>query len=194
MKTITIGFSHSNKQLYLLNRKNNMSKKLIVGFSRPKAFFEPFSWLIRLVQWTSYSHAYVRFYLESTNQWIVLQASGLKVNMVTWEHFRQIEVIAKEFEFDITDRKNSKIISWSFNKLVLPYNLLSVFGIGLILLFKTFGIKIGNPFSGKGSLFCSELADIVVSEFLGAHINELPYDVTPKDLFTYLEKYHKLNE
>ena len=165
--------------------------KIIIGFSRPNGWFEPFSYLIRLVQgWSPYSHAYVRFYLESSNQWIVLQASGLKVNMITWENFQKIEIIVKEFEISMTSEKHARFLRWAFLKLGIPYGVLPVIGIGIVLFLKMLGITVKNPFPrGQSELFCSELVDYTLLYFTRLPLEEYPDVTTPKDLMDLLTKY-----
>ena len=77
-------------------------ESIIVGFSRPKAWFEPFSWLIRAVTGSQFSHAYIRFYSEEYNRWLVYQASGLKVNFIGQTMFDGAETVYEEFTVPVT--------------------------------------------------------------------------------------------
>ena len=75
--------------------------EIIVGFSRPKSGFEPFSWLIRAVTKSPFSHAYIRFYSEEYDRWLIFQASGAKVNFIGQTMFDGIETIYEEFNVPV---------------------------------------------------------------------------------------------
>src|SRR5579863_3037387 len=96
----TIPYSSKNsvdeKRTYT-NDSEPLMKNLTVGFSRSSGTFPIFSWLIMLVQQTNYSHCYLKYTDEVTNKVMVLQASGLQVNLVSYDFFLTKETVIKEF-------------------------------------------------------------------------------------------------
>lgn len=162
---------------------------LTVGFSRPKKWFSPFSWIIRLVQQTSYSHVYIKFYSAKYRRFLVYQASGLKVNFIGWDKFQQEEIIIKEFNLDTTENAKYNMICYAIDKVGSSYSMKEVLGAGLVLLFRTFNKKIDNPFNdGEQSFFCSQLVDYILKDFIDFKIPFDPSIVLPKDIYNYLEK------
>lgn len=158
-----------------------------IGFSRPKALFAPFSWVIRLFQgWTSYSHVYVRFWNQEAQRWVVYQASGTSVNMIGWEKFQINEIITDEFEIEVSDKSSGKIRSMMIDLLGTPYGILDVIGMGIVILINKLGFKVYNIFASKQySMVCSKLAYEIADKIVPIP-EEDPDLVTPKDMFNLL--------
>lgn len=162
-----------------------------IGFTRPKSWFNPFSWLIRLVECTSYSHVYIRFSIEDKN--VVFQASGLLVNFIQWENFLKKESLIKEFKLEILDESRKKLIDYAFNELGTPYSIKEILGLVIVLIYRLFNKKITNPFADQEkSFFCSELAECVIANFVDSSINLDPDTALPKDIYEYLDKYESI--
>ena len=158
---------------------------IIIGFSRPKGWFEPFSWLIRLFLWTPYSHVYIRFHSDAYDSDLVFQASSLQVNFYAWSVFQAKEDVIKEFVIPVTSETKLSVIKFAMANVGQPYNLTGALGVAIVWLAMRFGFRIANPISGAGD-FCSQIAGQILNELMGQHIN-LPLDViTPKDIFRYL--------
>jgi hypothetical protein len=159
---------------------------LTIGFSRPKGWFEPFSWLIRLVMWTPYSHVYVRFHSDPYDSDLVFQASSLQVNFYGLSIFQSKEDVIREFTIPVSSETKLAMIKDAMAVVGTPYNLAGVFGMLLVLSAALFGKKIPNPISGAGD-FCSQLIGKVMTEFLGDNL-QIPLNaITPKDEYEYLE-------
>src|SRR5258708_2144045 len=102
-------------------------KTIKVGFSRPKAWFVPFSWLIRLCLKTPYSHVYIKTHSDSLNRDIIYQASGLQVNFVGNILFESKENIVKEFSLDISDEIYTNMMQDSIDIAGGPYSMWQIF-------------------------------------------------------------------
>lgn len=164
------------------------SNNIIIGFSRPKGGFIPFSWLIKWGEETDYSHVYLRFYSKSYDRWLVYQASGSKVNFIGWEKFQEEEIIVREFSVSINPESQQKMVQYCIDSIGLPYSLKGVLGIGIVLLYRKFGKNIKNPFNeGPNNLWCSKAVEYLLP-FFNMNLDVDPNLVMPKDVYEYLEK------
>lgn len=156
-------------------------RKIQIGFSRPKKVFPIFSWAIRLVEWTSYSHVYVKSFSSIADEFLVYQASGTQVNFMGFCYFSRVAHVVKEFEFEISEEAHKAYLKWAIRMSGAPYGLKAVLG---ILLVRCFNLK-RNPLSdGEKTWFCSELAGRVLSDFMGAHFPPEELEMAgPKKLF-----------
>ena len=157
---------------------------IIIGFSRPKAWFEPFSWLIRLLTWCPFSHAYIKYYNSYANKWEVFQASGLKLNFVGYPMFESIEDIYKEFEIPISSVTKLKTIQYAIDEVGSPYGVGQIFGFLAVLFMRIFGKQIKNPFYSSSSFVCSELVADILNEIEGTSLDSSA--MTPKDVYNYV--------
>lgn len=139
-------------------------RKMWVGFSKPKGWFKPFSWAIRLVEGTPYSHVYFRIYSESIGLDLIYQASGTQVNFMGITHFENQAICLAEFELPDVDGDDYK----SFMREAVinagaAYSTKQPLGIFLI---KVFNLR-KNPFrNGKAAWVCSELVGYVLCKIL----------------------------
>lgn len=160
---------------------------IVIGFSRPLGWFEPFSWLIRLVYWSSYSHAYVRFELPHEKRNIVAQASGLSVNFISDTNFDVKEVIYKEFTFPIDCDKKLALIQFVIDQLGKPYSVKGILGMAFVRIGQLLHIKINSPFAyDQTEDFCSEMTAYIAENFVGIKINQPVANLAPKDLYNIL--------
>jgi len=157
---------------------------IIVGFSTPKSGFQPFSWLIRLVTWAPMSHAYIRYYDNYTQRWVIFQASGLKVNLIGQTMFDSAEKIIAEFELPISDATKQRVVQDAIDKLGSPYGNMQIVGFACVMLMRLFGRTISNPFASSSSFFCSELTDDELAQMGISGLN--PSCTSPKDLYNFL--------
>ena len=161
--------------------------QLIVGFSKPKAFFEPFSWLIRLAYWSPVSHAYVKLNLNELNKQIIFQASGLSINLIGQDEFAYKENVYKEFTFPITDQNRIALIGFAIDQLGKSYSVLGVCGIALVRVCKLLGININNPVSySQSSAFCSELTAYILENYEGLQLGDVA-NLSPSQLLTLIQ-------
>ncbi len=158
--------------------------EIIVGFSRPKAWLEPFSWLIRLVTWSPISHAYIRFFDEEHNRWIVFQASGLKVNFIGQIMFDNAEDIYAEFSVPVSDSMKSSVVQGAIDKCGSSYGIGQIFGFAWVLMMRMLGKSVSNPFYSASSFVCSELVGDVLIEIGEGNLD--PSAMTPKDMLNFM--------
>lgn len=160
---------------------------LKVGFSRPCGGFKPFSWLIRAVDQTPYSHVYIKFYAAKYDRWMVYQASGNFVNFFGPEAFAEEATVIEEFDIEVCDEVRTKVVLFAIDHAGFPYDLKSVFGIAAVKAVGLFGKKIDNPFStGDNSFFCSKLVAAILIDIVGESIKGSIDTLTPKDIYGYL--------
>lgn len=159
---------------------------LFVGFSRPSGWFEPFSWLIRLVCWSPYSHAYIKYFDSYANRWIIFQASGLKVNFIGHELFSTEEFICGEFEIPITSDIKLSTIQFAIDNVGTPYGVLQIAGFVWVLLANLFGNKVKNPLYSGSSWFCSEIVTQILDQIKSIGDTMDPSTATPKDVYNFL--------
>lgn len=158
-----------------------------VGFSRPKhRFFPIFSWLIRTVQKTEYSHTYVSWVSSKSCIPIVYEASGTMVHFVSRRLFDEHVETIHEYELDITDEHYKELIKFCLINAGVSYGIRQVFGMVLV---KLFNLK-KNPFSdGKKSQVCSELVGYILNDALSANLT-LDLDIAgPKEIKDFLDTY-----
>ena len=158
--------------------------KIVVGFSRPKGWFEPFSWLIRLVTWAPMSHAYIKYYDAYVGRWIIYQASGLKVNFIGEAAFDNAEDVIAEFNLSISDATQQKLVQGAVDTLGSPYGIWQVVGYLWVFLMRKLGKTVANPLYSASSFFCSELTSDDLEEIGLKGLD--PSDMSPKDLYNFM--------
>lgn len=104
-------------------------RKLIVGFSKPKSFWKPFAWLIRLYEQTEFSHVYIKHYSEKYDLDLIYQASGSQVNFMSRKQFDSHALSLYEYAFDVTDQEFDSYMKWAIENAGAPYSLKKIFEI-----------------------------------------------------------------
>ena len=162
-------------------------RKIYVGFSKPiNRIFPIYSWAIRALEGTRFSHVYVRHDTRYGID-IVYQASGTQVNFESGALFFKKAEAIREFEFEVTDEAFDRYMSFALKNAGKPYGVLQVVGLAL---YSLLGLK-KNPFpSGSANYVCSELVAEILFE-LGRfkYDRELFDKLTPRDLFEFCKKY-----
>jgi hypothetical protein len=158
-----------------------------IGFSRPRGGFQPFSWLIRLVDKTPYSHTYICFHSDMYDRDLVYQASSLQVNFEGWALFNSTDLTVKEFILPVSPSTKTKIIQFAIDRAGIPYGWKEILGIGIVKFVALFGKRIANPFkSGDTTYICSKLVSEILIDYLGDNIRGDLESLTPKDVYKYL--------
>jgi uncharacterized protein YycO len=161
--------------------------QVFIGFSKPKnKIFPWFSWLIRIVEKTPYSHVFVRIPSNSLGVDLIYQASGVAVNFVGTKHFNDAVCVIKEFPFEISEEGKTALLRWAVSEAGVPYGVKAILG---ILLVKCFNLK-RNPFSdGQKTWVCSELAGAVLRDFFGAEISDDALEILgPSGIFDICQR------
>lgn len=158
-------------------------KKMWVGFSKPRGWFKPFSWAIRLVEGTPYSHVYFRIYSEGLDVDLIYQASGSQVNFMGLQHFEDRAICLAEFEVpDIDPADYRAFMREAVKTAGADYSVKQPLGIFLI---RVFNLN-KNPFrNDKAAWVCSELVCYGLSKVLKKlSICESKFEVMgPKGIF-----------
>lgn len=155
--------------------------KIYIGFSKPSKF-SAFASLIEAVECRGYDHVYIRVQEPISNRWMIFQASGLVVNLLSAQNFLSNKVSLKEYEINCTDIQYKAVWNFINASLGLPYSLIEDLG---ILLMKIFRLK-DQPFNkGMSAWFCSKLG-AKICEILGISIPEDVADVDPSALDSIL--------
>jgi hypothetical protein len=130
-----------------------------IGFSRHKGF-APLAWLIMLVEWTPYSHAYLKFYSQSMDRWLVYEATGKGVFFKALPRFENEAIILFEYELPVPDDKRTKLMTWAVDTSGEDYGRLQAFGILFVRIGQKLGKKWKNPFqNGETRYICDELVE-----------------------------------
>lgn len=138
---------------------------IVIGFSKPRGWFVPVSWLIRLAERTRYSHAYIKVKSESLNRELIYQATGSGVYFVGKATFELKAEPLEEYEFKITKERKTELLRWAVDTSGKPYGKLQILGLGLKRVCRAVGINIKNPFkTGTGAYVCTELAAEALKE------------------------------
>lgn len=166
-----------------------MSRRIVVGFSRPKGGFKPFSWAIRLFEGTPYSHVYIRMHSESLGVDLIYQASGSQVNFMGVDNFTANALVLYEFELFINDDQYKRFMRWAVINSGAPYSLKQPLGILLVTLFN---LKV-NPFAnGRFAWVCSEIVGFFFESFFGLKIDERQLEtIGPRGIFEICDKFAK---
>lgn len=164
--------------------------KIIIGFSRPRRFFAPYSWLIRLFDGcVPYSHTYVKVHSDKYDRWLIYQASSLLVNFMGEAIFDAEALTVREFTFTVSDEAATNVMAFAIDHAGEPYDIASVIGLVAVKIAALFGKKIANPLGNRqGGFFCSELAG-AIAELLGDHIQGDINTLTPRDMYMAIESY-----
>lgn len=140
-------------------------EKLILGFSKPRGWFVPVSWLIRKTEKTRYSHAYIRVRSSSLERDLIYQATGSGVYFIGGIAFDDHVEVIEEYEFEITSESKKELLQWAIDTSGKPYGRMQMLGLGIKRLFRFFGISIKNPFrTGNKAYICTELAAAALKE------------------------------
>jgi hypothetical protein len=157
-----------------------------IQFTRPaNCWFKWFSWVVRLIEWTPYSHVRLKW-SASWGDPVVYEASGSDVKFLGKLGLdqRPIKVLA-EFNFDLTDQQYRKLLHICMANAGVNYGVKQILGIGIARLFRLSR----NPFSqGRKSQVCSEVVGRFLEEVL-EHDTQLDLDLAgPKDIYEYLRR------
>lgn len=164
---------------------DDQSRDIIIGFSKPRGWFKPYSWAIRLFEHIPYSHVYVKTFSNLTNQWLVYQASGVQVNFIGQKFFCDHAETVHEFTFKISTEAYKEYMRFAINNAGAPYDLKSVIGIMLI---RILGLKKNFMADGAKSQYCAELVARVLKDFVGAEILESEFETAgPKRIYDICE-------
>ncbi len=175
-------------------------KKIVVGFSRSKKSFPVFSWLIRLYQWTKFSHTYIRLsfgVLPSDN---IIHASEGVVQNMSETIFNKKHEVTDEFEVYIPDiivkdritKDNLPLYRVLYNILHETsgddYSIMQNVGIVYVDIMRyVFKKEVKNPWTAGWN--CSEFVAIILRTVYPSQFKELDVEtITPKQVYQILKE------
>src|SRR5690606_4322873 len=113
------------------------------GFSRGRGII---AWLIQLLTRSKISHTYLRV-KSPTNIDMVFQASGLTVNIETYQHFLTHADVVDEIALEIPDELYAEGEEFLWSELGKPYGMKQLIGYLWVLFCRCFGRNVRNPFA-----------------------------------------------
>ena len=163
-------------------------KTIYIGFSKPKRW-KPFAQLIMFAYGISYDHVYVRFYSEAYDRNIIYQASKSIVNFMGNDVFKSENIIINEFEINISDESDLKLMQFMIDNSGKPYSLKEIVGLAYVKINRFFNRKIENPFkTSTESYVCSTIASYILQNYTDIK-NLIDYeDMSPEDVYNLLSK------
>jgi len=164
---------------------------IYIGFSKPKdEGFPILSWLIRWIEKRPYSHTYVKYYDPWLDKYMVYEARGFTVHLISEHKFLEDCEIVEEFRLEFEDEEIKKqILRRAFDTIEAKYAILQLFGIGIVKLFKNFGKIIQNPFVNKSHAYiCSEVVADILVNVLNVEITQDLQSISPSDIHSIIEK------
>lgn len=162
--------------------------QITIGFSRPRAFFAPFSWAIRAFDgFTPYSHTYIKVRSEKYDRTLIYQASHTMVNFMGQPAFNDEALVIREFTIEVSAETMKKVMTFAIDNAGQPYDLKSVCGILLVKIARLFGKRLSvNPFGNGRGFFCSELVGAILVDLIGTRLYLTLSTMTPRDIYEAL--------
>lgn len=158
-------------------------KKFIIGFSRNRSPLKIGSKIIQEVEKRDFSHAYIRYIFPISGLWVVAQASHGYVNEVSWELFKQDNIVVEEYEITCTEQHYIDMITFIQSNKGKPYDKLAIICIAVKKLFH-FELNVRNRDAG---FICSEFSARICG-IVGIEVpKELDYE-TPSDINTLIKR------
>ena len=147
-----------------------MDRNVVVGFSKPKnrtpIIGYLFSWGIRLLEGTGYSHVYVRWYVPKLDVNVVYEASGTQVKMINKERvFDHYAEAVEEYSVELSEEEYGRLLGFCLRNAGVSYGGKAAVGVLWPKIGKRLGKKWKNPFrDGDYSWFCNEMIGTMLKE------------------------------
>ena len=123
-----------------------------IGYSAPRKWFVPISWLIKLVEGTKHSHVFIRM-RHSSGVEFIYEASGTSVKFKNAEIFDADNETLCTYRIPITAAERKKAVSYFLSNAGKEYGFKQLVGLALMRVFR---LK-KNPCSdGHASSVCVE--------------------------------------
>lgn len=133
-----------------------------VGFSKSRKSLPIVSLLIRLIERTKFSHAYVKFPVKRWELDLIYQATGSGVGFSGPKAFEHDHEVVEEYEIEVSDEAKDRILKWCAERAGQKYSKKEICGFLIKRLANVFGIKMANPFKDEGYV-CTELASEIMT-------------------------------
>jgi len=154
---------------------------IFVEFTKPrKTKIAVFSWLIRLVQGTPYSHVLLRW-VNSVGVELVYEASGRMLKFLGPKAHKDRYYVIRSYKIPVSRDEYRETIKLCMENAGVDYGLKQAFGIALVHIFK---LK-KNPFS-DGQV-CSEIVGHFIEQVKKQNTGLDLNIAGPKEIDEYLE-------
>lgn len=148
-----------------------------IVFTRPKSFWAPVSWLIRLLLWAPYDHCALKL-----GHWFFEALSDGSVFTSEIDFHRKNKIIAA-FEITLSEEQFSRLKTEIHKLKGIPYDWKGVMAIGL---YRLFGIRLILR-KNQNTLFCSGLVYTALSALGLIEETATPQLLDPKRALRLLE-------
>ena len=140
------------------------TRTITISFTKPRGKFQAFSWLIRGLWGTKYSHVSIAFNSIKYNRRIYYHASGLGLNFTSESLFKSANEVVYSKELLIPEDIYHQLLIKSMDLAGTKYGLLQAIGVGLSYLASKLNLPRVNPFAdGRSKWICSEWAAYALS-------------------------------
>lgn len=162
-------------------------EKIYIGFSTHNGNI--LSKTIEMIEESKYSHVYIR--RTSKYGEYIYQASGLSVNFMNIDIFKQHNTVIEEYEFELLDEKRDKLVSFFIKYAGASYDIGLLFKILIIIIAKRANINLTFKGNNTQKFICSELGAFFCEMILDIPISVDINFITPKELNPIIKKYGK---
>jgi hypothetical protein len=156
--------------------------RIVIGFSRAKGF-KLFSKFVMLFEKTNYSHVFIKVYNSEFGDYDIYQASKGMVNHVLETSFLEKNIVVQEFAVNVPEVDKLSAVNFLRTRLGKPYSFLSL----AIIFLRRFGISLRSFSDGEKAYICSELAALLLNNFVLKNLKCNLDLVTPKQLHYILQ-------
>jgi hypothetical protein len=154
-----------------------------VGFSSGTSLF---SKVIKKMTRSEASHAYIVF--ESYGEELVLHSNGHGVGCEHYTAFNKRSEIVVEFELLLSPAEEMRAMAFALKQLLKPYDVWAIVGFAWVLVNKSFGRKVRQPFRNRSAYFCSELVITALQAGMFPLTHSMDREmVSPEDLIDFLD-------
>lgn len=163
---------------------------MIIGFSTTNGLV---SKIIRWATRSEASHSYVMFYVAGKP--LVIHSTQKGVNCDCYAKFVKNNKIVAEYKLLVPQEDEKQALAHAICLLDKKYDFLSIVGFAFVLLNRTFGRRVKNPFPNRSAYHCSEFA---LEEMRRAGLEDLDaFDresTAPEDLIHCLSAHTQAKE
>lgn len=136
---------------------------LSIHLTKPNSKLAVFSYLIRAVERTKYSHVVMSWYVSSLDRIVYFEATSNGVNFLSKAIFDSKYSTVKDYSFEVNTL--TPLAQYCHDMSGRPYGFKQMIGLAYIRLARLFGVKVDNPFKdGEYSQICLEVAARGLSE------------------------------
>lgn len=157
-----------------------------IYFTRSSKKIAFFSWLIRVLWQTEYSHTAIGFHSNKYDKDLIYHASGVGLNFSSMSVFNSQHTLVYKKTLEVSDVVYDSIISKAIDLSGTKYGILQSLGVGLAYVKVRLGIGKSNPFKdGRSKWICSEWVAEVLSMIYPDYNPNLE-TISPKDVYEYV--------